>query len=293
MIDGFVVVDKPTGWTSHDVVARCRKIFQQKRVGHAGTLDPDATGVLLVGLGRATRLLKFVGDLDKAYVGEVVLGTTTNTLDAAGEVTGTFDMTATTIDDVRTAAAKFVGDIEQIPPMVSAVQIGGQRLHDLARKGVEVERPPRPVTVHSFDVLGEPAPGVFTVDVVCSTGTYIRTLADDIGRALGGGAHLRNLRRRAIGPHTADVAVPLEELQPEHARPAAGLLAHLPSVTVDAQGVDAVAHGRPLGAADCAPPAGGGTTQGGVAVLNEAGELIAVYRNTGDRFVADVVLLGS
>ena len=186
--DGFVVVDKPVGWTSHDAVARCRKVFAQKRVGHAGTLDPDATGVLLVGLGRATRLLKFVGDLEKAYVGDVVLGTATNTLDASGEVTGTWDMAGVTRDDVSAAATKFVGDIEQIPPMVSAVQVDGQRLHALARKGIEVERKPRPVTIHSLDVIGAPEPGVFTIDVVCSTGTYIRTLAADIGDGAGRGS---------------------------------------------------------------------------------------------------------
>jgi tRNA pseudouridine55 synthase len=285
VIDGFVVVDKPTGWTSHDAVARCRKIFKQKRVGHAGTLDPDATGVLLIGLGRATRLLKFVGDLEKAYVGEVVLGTTTSTLDAAGEVTGTFDMAGVTRDDVVAAASKFVGDIEQIPPMVSAVQIDGKRLHDLARKGIEVERKPRPVTIHSIDVLEEPAPGVFRLDVVCSTGTYIRTLADDIGRALGGGAHLRNLRRRAVGSFVVDGAVPLEELTPDHARPMAELLAHLPQITVDAQGVDAVAHGRALVDA--------GYAEGPIGIRNEAGDLIAVYRNTDGKCVADVVLLGN
>lgn len=285
MIDGFVIIDKPTEWTSHDVVARCRKIFKQKRVGHAGTLDPGATGVLLVGLGRATRLLKFVGDLEKAYVGEIVLGSTTNTLDADGEVTATFDMAGVTRDDVVAAASKFLGDIEQIPPMVSAVQIGGQRLHDLARKGIEVERKPRPVTIHSIDVVGEPSPGVFTVDVVCSTGTYIRTLADDIGRALGGGAHLRNLRRRAVGTFDIGGAVPLDELTPETARPMAQLLAHAPQITVDADGIDAVAHGRALGDAGCA--------DGPICILNEAGDLIGVYRNKDGKCVADVVLLGN
>ncbi len=285
MTDGFVVIDKPAGWTSHDAVARCRKVFHQRRVGHAGTLDPDATGVLLVGLGRATRLLKFVGDLEKAYVGDVVLGSTTSTLDAAGEVTGTFDMAGVTRDDVVAAAAKFVGDIEQIPPMVSAVQVGGKRLHALAREGIEIERVPRPVTIHSIEVIGEPAPGVFTLDVVCSTGTYIRTLADDIGRALGGGAHLTHLRRRAIGTFATDSAVALDALAEDHARPAAELLAHLPSVTVDDAGIDAVSHGRSLGQSD--------HEHGPVAVLNEAGELIAVYRYDGGRFVADVVLLGS
>ncbi|MBA2609344.1 MAG: tRNA pseudouridine(55) synthase TruB [Actinobacteria bacterium] len=285
MTDGFVVIDKPPGWTSHDAVARCRKVFQQRRVGHAGTLDPDATGVLLVGLGRATRLLKFVGDLEKAYVGDVVLGTTTTTLDAAGEVTGTFDMSGVTRDAVTAAASKFVGDIEQIPPMVSAVQVDGKRLHALAREGIEVERAPRPVTIHSIDVLDEPAPRVFRLDVVCSTGTYIRTLADDIGRALGGGAHLTNLRRRAIGTFTADQAVALDALTEADARPAAQLLMHLPTVNVDAVGVDAVSHGRSLGETD--------EPNGPVAVLDEGGGLIAVYRRDAGCLVADVVLLGS
>src|SRR4051812_16215401 len=134
---GVVVVDKPAGWTSHDVVARCRRIFGQKRVGHSGTLDPDATGVLLVGLGPATRLLRFLTDLRKSYECEVVLGVATSTLDAAGEVVGTWDMAAVGLDDVRAAAADFVGDIEQIPPMVSAVKVDGKRLHELARQGIE------------------------------------------------------------------------------------------------------------------------------------------------------------
>jgi tRNA pseudouridine55 synthase len=288
VIDGFVVIDKPAGWTSHDVVARGRKIFGQKRVGHAGTLDPDATGVLLVGLGRATRLLKYVGDLEKAYVGEIVLGSTTSTLDASGDVTGTFDMSATTLDDVRAAASKFVGDIEQIPPMVSAVQVGGQRLHALARKGIEVERAPRPVTIHSFDVREFVEPGVVTVDVVCSTGTYIRTLADDVGRALGGGAHLRNLRRRAVGSFSVADAVPLDALTPDAARPMADLIVHLPTLTVDAEGLDAVAHGRPLFDDTFL-----GLVAENVGVLNAAGELVAVYRPVDERLVADVVLLGN
>ncbi|HVT78084.1 MAG TPA: tRNA pseudouridine(55) synthase TruB [Acidimicrobiales bacterium] len=288
MIDGFVVIDKPAGWTSHDVVARCRKVFGQKRVGHAGTLDPDATGVLLVGLGRATRLLKFVGDLEKAYVGEVVFGATTTTLDASGEVTATFDMSGLTLDAVRAAATGFVGDIEQIPPLVSAVQIDGQRLHNLARQGVEVERKPRPVTVHSFDVREFVEPGVVLVDVVCSTGTYVRTLADDLGRALGGGAHLRNLRRRAVGSFSADDAVPLDALWPDHARPMADLVVHLPTIVVDDDGLDAVAHGRALFDDTFL-----GLVADRVGVLDAAGQLVAVYQPVDERLVPDVVLVGS
>jgi tRNA pseudouridine55 synthase len=150
-VSGLVAVDKAAGWTSHDVVARCRRVFGQKRVGHAGTLDPDATGVLLVGLGRATRLLRFLTVLPKTYTTDIVLGTETSTLDASGDEVATFDMTAVGPSDVAAAAAGLTGDIEQVPPMVSAVKVGGRRLHELARQGIEVERAPRPVTVYRFD----------------------------------------------------------------------------------------------------------------------------------------------
>jgi len=135
VLDGLVVVDKAAGWTSHDVVAKCRGIFGQKRVGHAGTLDPGATGVLVVGLGRVTRLLRYPGALPKAYTGEVVLGSETSTLDDDGEVVATYDMNGVTLADVRNASARLTGDIEQVPPMVSAVKVGGRRLHELARAG--------------------------------------------------------------------------------------------------------------------------------------------------------------
>ncbi len=159
-VNGLVVVDKEAGWTSHDVVARCRRVFDQKRVGHAGTLDPDATGLLLVGLGRATRLLRFLTVLPKTYTTDIVLGTATSTLDASGEVVATFDMSGVGAADVAAAAAALTGEIEQVPPMVSAVKVGGRRLHELARQGVEVERKPRPVTVYRFDTDARPgAPG--------------------------------------------------------------------------------------------------------------------------------------
>src|SRR4051794_33698609 len=200
--DGLAVVDKPAGWTSHDVVAKARGGFGTKKVGHAGTLDPDATGVLLLGVGKTTRLLRFLLDLPKSYVGEIVLGAETTTLDDSGDVTATYDMSGVTLEQVRAAAARFVGDIEQIPPMVSAVKVDGRRLHELAREGKEVERAPRPVTVYRFDVDRTDDALVYRVEVDCSSGTYIRTLAADVGLALGGGAHLRRLRRTAVGPHT-------------------------------------------------------------------------------------------
>ena len=269
MIDGLVVVDKAAAWTSHDVVAKLRGRYRQKRVGHSGTLDPDATGVLLVGLGRATRLLKYLTDLPKTYVGEVVLGVATSTLDASGEVTGEWDMAGVTLDDVRAAAVGLTGPILQVPPMVSAVKVGGKRLHELARAGVEVEREARPVTVHRFDVAATTDPLVFAVEVECSSGTYIRTLAADLGAALGGGAHLRHLRRTAIGSFTLAEARPLEELDESHVLSPAEALRDYPSVEIDADQLVLVGHGRPLA----------GLPAGTVGVRSEAGDLVAVYED--------------
>jgi tRNA pseudouridine55 synthase len=267
-MDGLAVVDKAAGWTSHDVVAKCRGIFGQRKIGHSGTLDPDATGVLLVGLGRVTRLLRFLTELPKTYTGEVVLGTATSTLDASGEVVGEWDMSAVTLDDVRAVvASSFVGPILQVPPMVSAVKVDGQRLHKLARAGVEVEREARPVTVYRFEVSSSPAPGVFAVEVECSSGTYIRSLAADVGTALGGGAHLRNLRRTAIGSFGLDQARPLESLSPDAVLTPADALRDYPSAIADADMVTAVGFGRPL------PSLPAGT----VRVLGPGGDLLAVY----------------
>src|SRR3954454_12669667 len=158
--DGLVVVDKPAGWTSHDVVAKSRGLLGTKKVGHAGTLDPSATGVLVLGVGRATRLLRYLGDLPKAYVGELVLGTETTTLDAEGDVVRTHDMAGVTLDDVRAAAAGFVGPILQVPPMVSAVKVGSKKLYERARAGVEIERDARCFTIRSIAVDEGSDPGV-------------------------------------------------------------------------------------------------------------------------------------
>jgi tRNA pseudouridine55 synthase len=269
-----VVVDKPAGWTSHDVVAKSRGLLGTRKVGHAGTLDPDATGVLLLGVGRATKLLRYLSPLGKAYVGEVVFGVETSTLDAAGEVTATHDMTGLTVARVADAARAFEGAIEQIPPMVSAVKIDGRRLHELARQGIEVERPPRPVTIHSVRVGPGPEgePQVFTVEVHCSSGTYIRTLAADLGHALGGGAHLRNLRRTAVGPFTLADSVPLEQVSPDVVRPMVEVVRHLDALTVDPSVAEAVAVGKVLERA-----ALGAEGEGPWAVVAESGDLLAVY----------------
>jgi tRNA pseudouridine55 synthase len=293
-VDGFAVVDKEAGWTSHDVVAKARGILGTRKVGHAGTLDPDATGVLILGIGRGTRLLQFVSGLSKQYTAEFVFGTSTSTLDSSGDVVATFDMSHLDDAQVQAAASAFLGPIEQIPPMVSAIKIGGRRLHELAREGIEVERPPRPVTIHRFDLEplgaervandGSPEARVWRVLVECTSGTYIRTLAADLGAALGGGAHLRNLRRTAIGSFTDAEAVPLAQVQ---ARPLVEALRDLPSHTVDPDTAALVRTGRVFDAAAW----GLLDATGPWAVLSPDGDLLAVYQaHSGGRVKPAVVL---
>lgn len=284
---GLVVVDKAAGWTSHDVVARCRGIFGQRRVGHAGTLDPDATGVLLVGLGRATRLLRFLTALPKTYTADIVLGSTTSTLDASGEVTARFDMGGVTASDVRTAASALTGEIEQVPPMVSALKVGGRRLHQLAREGVEVVRKPRSVTVYRFDTSPDPQrPGVYRAVIECSSGTYVRVLADDLGRALGGGAHLDHLRRTRVGSFGEADMRPLESIGLDAVLPLAEALRDLETVRVGDDVAGSIRHGLAL---DRVPL--GAVGEGPWAMLDTAGALLAVYEATGtDRIRPAVVV---
>ncbi len=287
-VNGLVVVDKEAGWTSHDVVARCRRIFGQRRVGHAGTLDPDATGVLLVGLGRATRLMRFLTILPKNYAGEVVLGTATSTLDSSGEPIGTWDMAHVGLAEVRAAARALTGPIDQVPPMVSAVKVGGRRLHALAREGIEVERKARPVTVHRFDVFPGLAPGVFRIEVVCSSGTYIRVLAADLGTALGGGAHLANLRRTSIGSFAVEDAQLVDELAPTDVLTPAQALRHLDQVVVPFDVQQHVSRGLPL---DRVPL--GVTGDGPWGLVDDGHRLLAVYEATETDRIRPAVVLES
>ncbi len=288
-VSGVVAVDKEAGWTSHDVVARCRRIFGQRRVGHAGTLDPDATGVLLVGLGRVTRLLRFLTALPKTYTTDIVLGAATSTLDASGEVLRTYDMTHVTPEMVRAAAAALTGEIEQVPPMVSAVKVGGRRLHELARQGIEVKRPPRAVRVYRFDTEPDPdRAGVYRAEVQCSSGTYVRVLAQDLGRALGGGAHLANLRRTRIGSFGPAEMRTLDQIGPGAVLTPAEAMRDLDAVTVAPDAVASIRTGLPL---DKVPL--GATGDGPWALLDGAGILLAVYEATDtDRIRPAVVLAG-
>ena len=289
MPDGLVVVDKPAGWTSHDVVGRLRRVYGLRRVGHAGTLDPDATGVLLVGLGRATRLLRFLAEGGKAYHARVVFGIATSTLDAAGEVVAREPMTLTRAD-VEGAAARFVGEIDQVPPMVSAVKVGGRRLYALARAGVEVERAPRRVRIDRIvveDFEEGPFP-VATLTVECGAGTYIRSLAADLGAALGGCAHLGALRRLRVGSFTLDEARTLDAVAADPGAavlPPAEAMRDLERVVVDAGQVAAVAHGAVF-----APDSLAIGGPGPFALVSPAGELLAVYERRGDAVAPAVVV---
>ena len=294
---GFLLVDKEGGWTSHDVVAKVRRLTGSKKAGHAGTLDPMATGLVVVGLGRATRLLRFVQDLAKEYVARVAFGVATDTLDADGAILSREPMPVT-LEEVEAVLPRFVGQIMQIPPMVSALRVDGRRLYELARAGQVVDRPSRPVHVYELEVVGY-APSDYpeaTIRVVCGKGTYIRSLADDIAQALGGRAHLASLRRTRSGSMDVELngyrIADLEQAAVEGRLeslivvPAAGL-ADLPSVEADVTMAEAVRHGMqfpgPFSAAqieDDQP----------FRVLDQSGELLAVYRKSGPRAVAEVVL---
>ncbi len=277
---GIAVVDKPTGVTSHDVVAMLRKRFDERQVGHGGTLDPSATGVLVVAVGKATKLLRFVEKTHKAYIGEIVFGVETDSLDADGEVTVTHEMGDISVADAQALVNEhLLGDIEQIPPMVSAIKIDGKRLHELARAGIEVERPPRPVTIHSFTLMPTEEPNVLLAAVECTSGTYIRTLAADLGHLLGGGAHLRKLRRTAVGRFTIGEAAAPDDCALLPVEEAVRTLDRID--LVGGQG-DLVANGRVL-------PAWEG--DGPWALFRPDGTLAAVYERVDDETAKPMVVV--
>ncbi len=275
--DALVVVDKPGGLTSHDVVARVRRLAGTRRVGHAGTLDPMATGVLVLGVNRATRLLGHLTLTEKAYDATIRLGATTVTDDAEGEVVtiadaGDVDMTA-----VLAGVADLTGELQQVPSAVSAVKIDGTRAYKRVREGEDVVLPPRPVTVRTFEVLGSRRDGGFLdvdVRVECSSGTYVRALARDLGAGIGVGGHLTALRRTRVGPYALDVAHTLEEL-------ADGLVllpiadaarAAFPARELDDEAARVIAHGGPLTATG---------RDGPVAVFGPGGAFLALVEDRG------------
>jgi tRNA pseudouridine55 synthase len=276
---GLVVVDKPAGMTSHDVVARVRRLAGTRKVGHAGTLDPMATGVLLLGVNRATRLLGHLALTEKAYDATVRLGVATTTDDAEGEPVSTASAAAVTDDQVADAFGALVGDIEQVPSSVSAIKVDGRRAYARVRAGETVELAARPVTVHAITV-GDTRRHDDVVDVDisvrCSSGTYVRALARDAGAALGVGGHLTALRRTAVGPFGLDDAATLDALAEELVTVPIDDVARrcFPSRTLDADDAAAVAVGRRL-SLDLGAP-------GPVAVFDGSGRFLALYEQRGE-----------
>ncbi len=289
--DGLLAIDKPAGWTSHDVVARSRRLLGTRKVGHAGTLDPMATGVLVLGVGRGTKLLTYVVGADKDYTATVVLGASTVTDDAEGEVVEVASadaVAALTRERLDAAVADLTGDIAQVPSSVSAIKVDGQRSYARVRSGEDVELAARPVTVSAFDVLDvRPGAQRWEVDVraTVSSGTYVRALARDVGAALGVGGHLSALRRTRVGGYGLDVAHPLDDLAPPEgasgaSEAAVGALlpladaarAVLPVWQPDEEQVRRLRHGQRLVAE------GSGVGEEPTAAIAADGALVAVVR---------------
>jgi tRNA pseudouridine55 synthase len=275
--EGLLLIDKPKDVTSHDVVDMVRRALSTRKVGHAGTLDPMATGLLVVGVGRATRLLRFLGDLPKTYLGRARLGVETTTLDADGDVTRETPVAATEVR-VRNAMRAMLGASMQTPPAFSAVKVGGRKLYEAARVGERLEAAPRPIRVDRFELLGYDGRDA-DFEATCSSGTYVRVLAADIGAQLGCGAHLTALRRLRIGPF--DVAEAVSPEAPGEPLPIERAVGHLPRLALQAEEAAAARHGRILG------PAG---ITGPYAVFDPANRLVGIYEDEGAKSRPQVIL---
>jgi tRNA pseudouridine55 synthase len=280
-ISGALVVDKPVGMTSHDVVQAIRNGTGLRRAGHTGTLDPRASGVLVILVGPAVRLSEYVSASDKRYQAIIRLGGTTDTFDAEGKFTPTKDPVNVTEAEFEEALKTFVGEIEQVPPAHSAVKVGGRKAYEMARKGEEVELEPRKITVHHLEVL-EWTPPEVVIDVHCSSGTYVRSLANDLGQKLGCGAYLVGLRRTKSGKFTLRDATPLRKLQEafnagnwyQFLIPAAEALADWPSVELNPDEVEGVRHGHRVKAKEA------DTVNEKVRGISTQGELVALMELT-------------
>ncbi|WP_120521796.1 tRNA pseudouridine(55) synthase TruB [Arthrobacter celericrescens] len=289
MLSGLVIVDKPQGWTSHDVVGRMRRLAGTRKVGHAGTLDPMATGVLVLGINKATRLLSFIVGTTKSYSATIRLGEATTTDDAEGDVTAAHSADTVTDEAIQRGVAALRGDIQQVPSSVSAIKVNGERSYARVRSGEEVKLAARPVTIHRFDVLDiRKIDGGRVVDVDvevdCSSGTYIRALARDLGEALGVGGHLTALRRTKVGPYTLEQARTLEELAEEldilEMSQAARAL--MPSRELsEAESIE-ISYGRRIAAGPAAGTPDAATPDKPVAAFAPSGELVALLADAGN-----------
>ena len=278
MPTGILIVDKPADWTSQDVVSKLRGVFHEKRIGHGGTLDPMATGVLPIFVGRATRAVEFFESAEKEYIAGLRLGVVTDTQDTTGTVLAQAPVTVTR-EEVAAALSTFLGAQQQLPPMYSAVKIGGQKLYELARKGREVARKPRDIVLHRLELL-DGAGEHYTFRVRCSKGTYVRTLCNDLGQKLGCGGCMESLRRTAAGCYTLDQAVPLAEVvaHPDPASlliPIDSLFAHLPWVKLQERQMKLLLNGALVPAS--------GLPNGEYRVYDPAGGFAALCRAEGGR----------
>jgi tRNA pseudouridine55 synthase len=295
-VEGLLNIDKPLGLTSHDVVEHIRRQTRVARVGHAGTLDPQATGVLLIGLGTGTKLTQFLHECSKTYRATLKLGVRTDSYDAEGKVIEVRNVDTIGPEQIMTVLEAFQGTIEQVPPMFSALKMQGQRLYTLARQGVEVERSPRQVQIFQLRLL-ERAADTLILEVECSTGTYIRVLANDIGERLGCGAHLSALVRTAIGPFRREDALALSDLDeavrqgqwPQHVISLASAVDAFPAIVVRPAAAEALTHGvspTKQGIAQMVGRLAAGET---VAILGEDGGLLAMGVSTIDAAALDAV----
>ena len=275
----MLVIDKSSGVTSHDVVSKLRKRLDERRIVHAGTLDPSATGVLVIGVGKATRLMRFATASTKTYETEIVFGVETDTLDADGKVVFEHEMSFSS-HDLLSASTKFLGEIEQIPPMVSALKVDGRRLHELAREGIEIEREARKVRIDRFDLTPTENPLVWKALVVCGPGTYVRSLGADLGKALGGGAHITNLRRTASGSFSIAEA---EQVDDAELKPVGEMVRSMARLVLDDSDVVKVRNGALL-------PSAMMLGEGPWSLFDGYGELVAVHERIEGFIKVGVVL---
>ncbi|MEW1807025.1 tRNA pseudouridine(55) synthase TruB [Pseudarthrobacter sp. NPDC080039] len=288
MLSGLVIVDKPQGWTSHDVVGRMRRLAGTRKVGHAGTLDPMATGVLVLGINKATRLLTYIVGTSKTYTATIRLGQSTVTDDAEGEVTATTSAAGVADEQIHDAVAALTGDIQQVPSSVSAIKVNGERAYARVRSGEDVKLAARPVTIHRFEVHSirrDGDAGVLDLDVTveCSSGTYIRALARDLGTALGVGGHLTALRRTQVGPYTLDQARTLEQLADELTvlEMSQAARALMPNRELTAAETAEISFGRRIAAGAAAGTPEAATAEHPAAAFAPDGSLVALLADAG------------
>ncbi len=289
-MDGIINIYKERGFTSHDVVAKARGILKERRIGHTGTLDPEAEGVLPLCIGRATKIVPYLTDADKCYEAEVILGAYTTTEDATGEVVATFDVTVTA-EQVEKVVASFIGKYTQVPPMYSAIKLNGVRLYELARQGIVVDRPSRDVEIYSCEIIEPLIDNKFKIRVRCSKGTYIRTLCTDIGKKLGCGAHMGQLLRTKVGSYAIEDSLRLADLSRDNLKLTSieSMFEHYDKVIAKESVSKMLYNGNPIFEKDIQNPVSNSCKM--VRIYDSTGNFIGLYKRAGDRFLVEKIFL--